>query len=251
MRARLLLFVLLPIAAAPVIGASQPSLVVAGSLTLTAAPDGFGGRLELLEDARFTPDLEAVLWRAGGLEMALDENDPLYRKLTSTPLRNAVLELRDAEGKIVEEKPLERELARARIEALRRGRRTILVTTNLSAGFGSCSYPVTELLEVVGERLEPVVARDAKSGASAPIRLSSARKAAWRLAPAPGGQKDILQLVCRPDLDAQEAGFIVTYRRYHWNGREWMVFTRRDRGCWEDDRAFPASERFPSATEGK
>jgi hypothetical protein len=141
------------LAAAVPVTLAQPHLVVARSLTLTGSLDSFDGRLDLLEDARLTPELKKTLWESGGPEMAFDPKDPVYKDLTSIPLRKAVLRLLDERGKVIAKKTLEREMARMRFEALRPGRRTILVTTDLSAGFGSYSGPDTELLEVIGDRL--------------------------------------------------------------------------------------------------
>ena len=108
--------VILLAAIAPVVVAQQPRLVVASSLTLTAESEGFIGKLELLEDARLTPDLDKKLWGSGGPEIALGENDPRYNDLTTNLLMNAVLRLKDADGKTISETELEREQARIRFE---------------------------------------------------------------------------------------------------------------------------------------
>ncbi|MGA2170016.1 MAG: hypothetical protein ABSG62_17580 [Terracidiphilus sp.] len=109
-------------ALAPGTVAQQPGLVV-GCLTLAAALDGFDGQLELLEDARLTPNLQKALWGTGAPDMALDVNDSRYQELTSIPLRKAVLQLRGAQRKVIAEKTLQRELARTRLEELHPARR--------------------------------------------------------------------------------------------------------------------------------
>jgi hypothetical protein len=252
MKLKRLFSAILMAAAVPVIVAQQPELVVAGSISLSAASDGFDGRLELLEDSRLSPALKKALWESGGPEMALDPKDPLYKDLASIPLRNATLRLRDAHGKVVAEKTLEREMARIGFVSLHPGWRTILVTTDLSAGFGSYSGPDTELLEVSGAELESVVARDSESGSSEPIRLASTLKTAWKLVPAPGGengQKDILEFACHPaDWGSMKSDFVLIYTRYHWDGKGWVEFNRRVHGFWESDEGFPPSARFPGAT---
>ena len=185
--------------------------------------------------------------------MALNKNDPLYKNLAASPLRNAVLRLKDSNQKIIAEMALEREQARLRVEALHSGRRTIMVTTDLSAGFGSYAGPTTELLEVIEDRLEPVVAQDTESGSREPILLVSTLKTSWKLVPAAGGrsdQKDILEVACRPNLDAKNTDdFLVTYMRFHWNGEGWSVLTRKVHEFWEDEGPFPAQQLFPSATK--
>jgi hypothetical protein len=242
-------------AIAPSMAERHPHLVVVSTLTLTAASDGFNGKLELLEDARLTPALEKKLWGSGGPEMALDENDPRYKDLTTNLLLNAVLRLKDTHGKTVAQSELEREQARIRFERLHPGRRAILVTTDLSAGAGSYSGPLTELMTVAGGRLKTVVARDAESGESEPIRLMITLKTAWKLVPAAGARnnlEDILEVACRPDVDAEDANdFLVTYMRYHWDGKGWIVLTRKVHGLWEDDNGFPAPDQFPSVADPK
>ena len=230
--------------------AQKPNLVVKQSIEFSSSSDGFAGRLELLEDARLTGDLEKVLWGSGGPEMALDEKDPRYQQLTTVPLRNAALRLKDQNGNEIQEMKLEREQARLRVESLHLGHRTILVTTDLSAGFGSYSGPLTELLDVSHGRIDIVNARDAKSGATEPIHVASTLKTAWRISPVPGSsgaQKDILEIACRPNPDASV--FYVTYRRYHWNGKEWINFARRARGFWEGEKSFPSTDKFPTGIE--
>ncbi len=255
MRRMCFLSVLLLAAIAPAMAERQPHLVVASTLTLTAASDGFNGKLELLEDARLTSALEKTLWGSGGPEMALGENDPRYKDLTTNLLLNAVLRLKDEHGKIVAKTELEREQARIRFERLRPGRRAILVTTDLSAGAGSYSGPVTELLNVTAGRLKTVTAKNAESGLSEPIRLMSTLKTAWKLVPTAGSQtkqKDILMVACRPDFDAEDANdFFVTYARYHWDGKGWIVLIRKVHGLWEDDNGFPALDQFPSVAVPK
>ena len=230
--------------------AQQPILSVRQSVELTSTSDGFAGRLELLEDARLTDDLDKVLWCSGGPEMALDEKDPHYRQLTTVPLQNALLRLKDQHGNKIQEMELEREQARIRAESLHPGHHTFFVTTDLSSGFGSYSGPLTQLLDVSHGRLYVVNARDAKSAALEPIHLASTLKTAWKISSVNGGsteQKDILEIACRPNADASV--FYVTYTRYHWNGKEWINFTRRTRGFWETDDAFPSPDKFPTGIE--
>jgi hypothetical protein len=226
--------------------AQPPSLDVKASINLTSASDGFAGRLELLEDSRLTADLDKVLWESGGPEIALDGKDLRYRELTAVPLLHAALRLLDNHSRVIQEMTLEREQARIRTEQLGSGHRTILVTTDLSAGFGSYSGPVTELLDVSRGKIVVVSARDSQSGKISPIYLPNTLKTAWKVAPATarsGASKDILEVACRPNADASR--FYVTYTRYHWNGTGWIAFSLETQGYWEDDGKFPSAERFP------
>ena len=197
-----------------------------------------------------TSDLEKVLWQSGGPDMALDEKDPRYKRLTVIPLQNAVLRLLDNHSRLIQEMKLEREQARIHTEQLIPGHRTILVTTELSAGFGSYSGPSTEMIDISHGKIDVVSARDSKSGRLTPIYLASTLKTAWELVPSTrlGPLKDILEIACRPNDDASK--FYVTYTRYFWNGSEWVESSRRVLGFWEADSKFPPTERFPKGMMG-
>jgi len=240
------------------LAAQDASLHVSGAFVLTKASDGFEGKLELVLDARITSDLEKALWRMGPPEMVLGEKDLLAKDLAARPLRNAVLRLRDANQKVVSEKALDGPLTRIRFAALIPGRRTILATTDLSAGFGSYSGPNTELFQVSNGKLEQVTAQEAASGSVAPIYVAETLKTDWKLVPATGGpasQKDILEAACRPDFDSPtnaEQKFWIIYTRYHWDGKQWTKSSRREHGFWEAEEHFPTLASFPApATEAK
>ena len=226
--------------------AANNGLATKATIQLSSALDGFNGQLVLLEDARLTAGLDKLLWGSGGPEMALDPSDPLSKELTSSPLRPAVLRLLDDHSNKVDEVKLERELARVEAAFLHPGRRTILITTDLSAGFGSYSGPSTRLVEINGGKLVTIKARDARSGELGPVRLAMTLKTAWKLVPAGGksssDSRDILEVECRPDPDASI--FYTTYVRYHWNGGGWVRFSRRARGTWEADESFPPLSMF-------
>ena len=238
------------VAATSVLPAQQPDLVVAKSLMLAAESDGFDRRLELLEDARLTPDLKQTLWGSGGTDLALDLNDPRYKGFASNPLRKAVVRVENASQRIVFEKALERELARIHVELLHTGRRTILITTDLSIGMGSYAGPLTKLFQVMEGRLEEVSALNAQSGRIEPIGLMRSLKTEWKTAPPSSAQmdrKDILLFACRPkDFGADDTKFTKIFTRYHWNGKEWVSYQRMAPGIWEDDDPFPRACSFPA-----
>jgi hypothetical protein len=242
-------------AAVPVAWAQQAHLVVARSLTLTGALDGFDGRLEVLEDSRITSGVEKKLWGMGDPDIAYYGDAPRIKELTDVPLHHAVLRLKDALGNVVARKTMRRELVRVRFGLLHSGWRTIFVTTDLSIGMGSYAGPLTDLFQVDGGRLELVTARTEDSKDVGPISVFSTLKTEWKLVPAAGGengQKDILEFACRPaDWGSMKSDFVLIYTRYHWDGKEWIEFTRKTHGFWEADEGFPPSGRFPSATDAK
>jgi len=228
--------------------AQDHRLKVKTAIQLTAATDGFDGTLELLEDARLTPKLENTLWQTGGPGLALDSDDPLLKKLTVPPLEHALLRLTDGQQNVIGEMALERELARTQIASLHAGFRTILVTTDLSSGFGSYSGPLTQLLDLSRKKLEIATATDLQTRATEPIHLANTLKTAWHFSPVPGSrspQRDILEAACRPNADGSK--FSITYTRYHWTGTAWLVHARKSPGMWEADQPFPPASRFPPA----
>lgn len=223
---------------------------VRAHFNLTVKTDGFAGSLDLLEDPRITPELDQSLWQSGGPEMALDEHDPLLQQLATSPLRSAVLRLRDSKGHTVAETTLQREQARIEFSQLHPGRRSIFVTTDLSAGLGSYSGPFTQILDVSRGNLDFVQARNVTNGIRGSISLASTLKTAWRTISASAGSRDILQVACRPkSFDPNSAEFVITYTRYHWNGSEWLMAQAESPGMWESEERFPLLKRFPPAVE--
>jgi hypothetical protein len=228
--------------------AQDRGLKVKTTIQLASSTDGIDGTLELFEDARLTAKLENTLWQTGGPGLALDPSDPFLKQLTDPPLEHALLRLTDAQQKVIGEMALERELARTQIVSLHEGFRTILVTTDLSSGFGSYSGPLTELLDLSHNRLDIATALDLQTRAREPIHLASTLKAAWHFSPFSGSQaprRDILEVACRPKADGNK--FSISRTRYHWVGAGWVSATRSSPGMWESDEPFPPASRFPPA----
>jgi hypothetical protein len=242
--AALFLLIILPRAAV----SQMPHLAVVKTIQLTDAFDGFNGALQLLEDARITPEVGRALWEMGDPDTVFYGDADRIKQLTVPALRPAVLRLADTNHKIVFEKTLEREQARVQIEALHPGQRTILVNTDLSIGMGSYAGPRTELYQLKGGSLEAVTARDENTGKITAIEIMSSLKTAWKLVPASTGQtdqKDILELACRPNWEIENTKFFKIYSRYHWDGTQWVLYSKKVPGMWESDEAFPPSQRFP------
>ncbi len=234
---------------------AQPNgLSVTVTFLLTTPEDGLNGYLQLLEDERLTDDLHKKLWASGGPDMALDHNDPLYKRLTTPPLRRAVLRLLDERGHLVGQLTLQRELALLQGASLHAGYRTLLVTTDLTHGYGSYSGPLTQILDLSQGKLEIAAARNAITGNPAPIYLARTLKTEWRVSgdsPRPGAPIDLLEVACRPNpnapLDPSPSDFAIIRTRYHWTGTEWIYARRRAPGFWEADQPFPPMENFPRA----
>jgi hypothetical protein len=234
--------------------AQQNGLEVSVTFLLTTPKDGLNGYLQLLEDERLTPELHKKLWASGGPEIALDHNDPLYKRLTTPPLKRAVLRLINESGTVIGQITLQRELGLLQGAALHAGHRTLLVTTDLTHGYGSYSGPLTQILDLSQGGLQFATARNAVTGKPAPIYLARNLKTEWRVSgdsPRPGAPIDFLEVACRPSpnapLDPAPGDFAIIRTRYHWTGTEWIFARRRAPGFWEADHPFPPMENFPRA----
>jgi hypothetical protein len=127
-------------------------------------------------------------------------------------------------------------------------RRTYLFTVDLSAGVGSYSGPFTRLAEPDSQGFGWLLADSARMGDT--ITLVSTLKTAWRVMPrADGRGQDLLMVLCRPDMSAPDSlkpRFLLTFKRYTFDGQRWGLRQRQQPGCYESDEPFPAAANFPS-----
>ncbi len=124
---------------------------------------------------------------------------------------------------------------------------TLLVSADLSAGFGSYSGPLTLLVQIRHDHLAVVEAKDA-GGHSSPIRLVAALKSAWQETQGPSGIK-FLAVNSEPDFGADPShwsgDFVTNYRTFYFSPAGWQVRTLSEPGIWEADRPFPPRSKFP------
>ena len=222
------------------------------AMSLGTPTDRVRGRIELLEDARITPDMRHAIADAYGGDPCAG-NPAALRALCHAPdrapLRHAMLRLVDARGRVVATQLAERplaELSAARLYGSRR--RTYLYTVDLGIGAGSYAGPLTRLLEPDARGFGWLTA-DSAGVARGPIALVSTLKSAWRFAPQSHGKgQDLLMLLCRPDLRVgrdSTARFVLTYKRYTFTGGTWRLRQRQAPGCFESDQPFPPASDFP------
>lgn len=226
---------------------------VVASFPLTKDSDQVEGRLELLEDARIQPTMREAIAEAYGGDPCADHPAPSLQSFCATPnhgpLKPAALRLVDARGRVVARDTAVRPLASlAAIRLYGRPRRTYLFTVDLSAGFGSYSGPYTRLSEPDSIGFGWVTA-DSGGVPGDTIGLSSTLKTAWRAEPREDGRgQDLLMVMCRPDFSAPgsaQNAFLVTFRRYTFDGRRWLLLQRQEHGCYESDDDFPPQAEFP------
>jgi hypothetical protein len=209
--------------------------------------NGVNGYLEVLQDPRITPKLRSLLWSTGDTNI---EDNPELEMFKSEPPRNAVIQIVNRAGKVMEAKNLERPLAKLQTAQLYTDSRlTYLLTVDYSAGFGSYSGPITSLAEVKGGHLQWVESTDAKTGKTGEISLMESLKTTWKFVNAPDGKgKQILLAQCRPNWSASpndDPDFRTTYARFYFDGSKWLVVERTVKGLSEFDQGFPSRKHFP------
>lgn len=226
----------------PVAAGTQPA---GNGMVLTQhLPTGDGQALEILEDARITPDLRHRMWDAFDVPGdALDGKDPRVPTFEAQPLLTARLRLVTAAGAVLAERTLERPLAMlapAPLDGLPSP--AFLLTVDYSSGMGSYSGPATTLLVPHQDGLDPEQAVT-PGGTSAVIELPSTLKTFWRIVPPRVGHTQEIELAsCRPLGDKPD--FVTTYATYRFGGGHWRVSTHAVDGLTEFEGP-PERSLFP------
>lgn len=177
------------------------------------------------------------------------DDDPQLTMFKTGPPRNAVIQVVDQSGDVLEAKTLQRPLAKLRAEHLYADSRlTYLVTVDYSAGFGSYSGPITNLVEVKRGHLRWIDSTETKTGSIGTISLMESRRQLgnfWMRSDGKG--KQILLARCRPDWysDKNDPDFRTTYARFFFDGTKWLVVERTVKGISEFDHGFPSRKHFP------
>src|ERR1035437_3341788 len=218
---------------------------VVSQLPLARNQNQIDGKLQILEDARLTPQLRKMLWGTGG---DMQDDDPARSVFKSDPPHNAQVRIVTNKGTIVETSPLERPLAKlSRTLLYGTPRPTYLVTVDYSAGFGSYNGPVTLPLEVQDGRLHWLEATDSATGKKEQIELMQSLKTTWKIVDSASKTgKEILHAACRPDdFSSTSNDFTLTYTRYYFSGSDWMRIQKKQPGFSEFEDGFPRRELFP------
>ena len=224
-------------------GGSPDALVVLKRERLNKELNGVDGWVQVMIDARLSEKLRKEMWGVGDWALVMSEGDPQYKVFSAIPPQNAEVQIADLDGKLLAKEILERPLATIEQAKLQSDRPTFLVTVDYSTGMGSYAGPATLLLDVVNAKPRWLEATSSETGKRSVIRLPKTLKSSWMLKPS-GAQKDILQVLCRPDDFG--GTFSVTYIRYHFGGRAgWQMRERMKKGIWESDEPFPEAMQFP------
>jgi hypothetical protein len=199
--------------------------------------DRAGTVLEILEDARITPELQKTLWGTGA------GADGLPDGVSHAPLLNAQVQLVSAADTVLVSRKLDYPLATLEPAPLHGlPSPTWFLTDDETAPMGSYSGPATEMLVPSHSGLEPVSYESAQDEA-APLVLARTGKADWKVVPPRSGTTEEIEAAfCTP---ADGGNFVTTYRTYRFVDGKWQAASRQLRGLWESDRQFPAHADFP------
>jgi hypothetical protein len=199
--------------------------------------DRAGSVLEILEDARITPELHKTLWGSG------DGVDGLPEGVSHAPLLDAQVRLVSATGAVLASRKLDYPLASLEAAPLHGlPSPAWFLTIDETAPMGSYNGPATEILVPAQGGVEALRYTPAK-GEPAPLVLGRTGKADWKIVPARAGGTEEIELVfCAP---GDGSGFVTTYRTYRFIDGKWQATSRQLRGLWESDRQFPARPDFP------
>ena len=230
--------------------------VLRQSVALDPKQNGLQGFMQILEDARITPQMRKAMWGVAGRapDMVLSKEE--LQGLGTTPL-NAHLRLVGISGQVISDDVLEVPLAAIKTAFLYgTAFPTYLVTADYSIGMGSYAGPLTMLAEVRDGHLQYIQAVENENSGKDRIGLARTLKTEWRIVAARHGPgKEIEEIACRPNFDKPVSDneefspddFWIIYSTYRFDGTRWHVATRRVAGFWENEgpNSWPAQNLFP------
>jgi len=223
--------------------ATTPALALAQGYRVAQrlpTADRAGTFLEILEDARITPELHKTLWQSAASADALPEG------VSHAPLLNAQVQLVSAADTVLASRKLDYPLATLEAAPLHGLPASAwFLTIDETAPMGSYSGPATEMLVPAHSGLEPARYESAQ-GEAAPLVLARTGKADWKIVPprsGAGATEEIEDVFCAPAVDGNN--FVTTYRTYRFVDGKWQAASRQLQGLWESDRQFPARPDFP------
>lgn len=212
-------------------------------------------KLQILEDDRITPALRPSFQRGLPNEACAAPRTASLRAfctdIAAHQLRSALVRLTDTAGAELDLATLERPIADALLVIPGSDSEPAVygVSVDLTAEMGTYSGPLVQLLDARSRRLTWLRARVPAADSTAEIFLATTPKTAWQVVPREDGTgHEILMVACRPILTGpptDAVGFEIIYTRFSSTANEWRRFQRSQRGCWEDDDAFPPRSRFP------
>jgi len=129
----------------------MPSYTIVQSYALNQKTNGINGRLLLLMDERFTPDIRERLWGIAEWRWILPPSSELFSDLSSLPPGNARVEIRNDLDKTIAVRTINKPLAKLKKLASANGANAdyYLLSVDYSTEAGSYNGPATTLFKVL------------------------------------------------------------------------------------------------------
>jgi hypothetical protein len=218
-------------------------------------------RLQVMEDARLTPGMRAVMWDGpkGPDEVAkalgLPIDDAAIVSLAKDPVKPAMLRLTDAKGNVLAERRFDCPLGQLNDTSLPQAAAGGAVAQVWALGIdchtatGVYEGLVTRLFTLADNKFVWQKFRDPAGGDPIELTLLDAPKVGWRLA-SPGRVEDIEEVSGQPDMNTLAPNgvpraTIIDYVRYRFVDGLWTRSDRTVPGDWQSRQAFPSESDFP------
>ena len=246
----------------PVIAPSQTTPALTQAMQDTSVPDGYAvhqslkldratygleGTLEVLEDARITPELQEAMWRVSAdPRQVLADNDPKRPTFEKNSLRDAKVRLITSDGRIAFEDKFVWPLAQLEATPLTNaGDPVIFVTTDNTTNFGSYKGTATRLLEFNRGKKDNTPAYASIGEDPKPALLIRSQKSDWRMAKDARGTPVVQLVTAYPDVNGNIRDFIIEYATIRSEEGGWIMSSRTEQGMWEPQETWPAAAKFP------
>lgn len=219
------------------------------SIKLQKKFSGLDGKIELLRDRRITGDL--MIRQAKGNQPDVSGLDPQIKEMfEKTPARPIVLRIVDSAGRIFDSKALECISAEIKAVKLYASAEQSYQVSCHYENFAPYDSDEVSFVEVSQAKIQRLAAVDSKTGRKVEMSFVNAKRTGWKFAPA-GQNRDILSVLTgwkNSATDENDGDFMVTYRRFHFDGARWISYERRvEEDYWEEESEFPAAAKFPKA----
>jgi hypothetical protein len=219
---------------------------------LTHSTNGFDGYLQIMEDARLTPELRArtVLFEDPLLAlgtMGVGKSDPLYRSLKRRKIRGAYIRIIDAlNGVVLGRLTLDGPLGHISDKWILQNPLVYAIDDDHPFHSHSNIGHTVRLITFREGKLRWMDYVDEATGNELQLKLITSATSAWNTIMAVPTRADLLAVTCtvnRGDIDVSDA----LYSRYKLVEGVWHRSTRTETGCWKNrwDGSFPPDWKFP------
>ncbi len=241
-------------------------LAVRQTVVLAHPGEASERRIEVLEDERINQALHYWLWGASK-EPADFLNHPgvandkaLIESIKSgPPLRRGMVALVDHDGKILDARRLDCEIAQISLEPMPQsdGGQVWTVGDDCSTGEGDYAGIITHFFRLADDKIAWQRYTDDK-GENLELTVVKARRIDWRMGDPPR-LDDITEASCHPDFDdprfkalksdepmPKDLPLVTDLIHYHYDGNgHWAKKLRTEKSAWYGGDGFPGPDQFP------